>query len=107
MNIGATVLTAGAVAASLGVLCGCTANRPRLGLAQARVPNRERIVDRNEWIDIHDAPLRYRHISEESRGGAYRILISERGDYCVVDGATYTMARDGERWACDWRVPRP
>lgn len=107
MNIGSTILTTGAVVISLGVLCGCTANRSRLGWSQERVPNRERIADRNEWVDVRDAPLRYRHVSEEPPVGMYRILVSDRGDYCVVDAATYTRAQDGEQWACDWRVPRP
>ncbi len=106
MSVRATILTTYAFAVGVGALWGCTGNRPRLGWSQERVPKRERVVDRNEWIDVHDAPLRYRHISEESPAGAYRILISDRGDYCVVDAATYTMARDGDQWACDWRVQR-
>ncbi len=97
----------GAVVVGLGVLCSCAGNRSRLGWAQERVPTRERIADRDEWIDVQDAPLRYRHISEEPVGGAYRILISDRGDYCVVDAVTYTMAPDGDQWTCDWRVQRP
>lgn len=107
MRIGGTILTTGVVVVTFVTPCGCAGNRSRLGWSQERVPNRERVTDRNEWVDVHDAPLRYRHISEESPGGAYRILISDRGDYCVVDAATYTVVREGEQWACDWRVQRP
>lgn len=88
-------------------ICGCAASRLRSELPQEKVPNRERVVDRNEWLDLHDAPLQYRHIGREAMSGPYRILISDRGDYCVVSAAAYTVALDGELWTCDWRVPRP
>lgn len=91
----------------LVTLCGCTGNRLSLGLPQQRVPDRERVADRNEWSDVKIAPLQYRHVSDEPTHGPYRILISDQGHYCVVDATTYTMVQDGRLWECDWRVQRP
>lgn len=91
----------------IGAHAGCTGNPSRFESPQPTAANRERVVDRNAWLSVNDAPLQYRHISEGSRIGLYQILISDRGDYCVVDAAAYTVARDGELWTCDWRAQRP
>ena len=67
----------------------------------------ERVVDRNQWLDVKSAPLQYRHVSDEPVNGPYRILISDQEHYCVVNAAAYTIARAGDLWTCDWHVQRP
>ena len=67
---------------------------------------RERVVDRDEWPNVKRAPIRWRHIGDEPLVGPYRILISDSGDYCVVDAREYVMAVDGDGWPCRWRTPR-
>ncbi len=99
-------MTKSALVELIAVLCGCTANQLRPALPQL-VPNRQRVVDRNDWPDIKDAPLQYREISNEPVSGPYYILISDQGEYCIVDAVTYTRVPDGELWDCGWRVLRP
>jgi len=87
-------------ALALGVVWGCySPGVPPL--------NEEMVIGRLSWPDVGLAPLEYRRVADQPYVGAYFVLISELGHYCVVTSSVYTRAREQERWACDWRPARP
>ena len=48
----------------------------------------------------------YQRISDDQWGQIYW-LVSSVGNACEVSPATFTLARTGERFTCQWRRPRP
>lgn len=66
----------------------------------------ERIIGREAWRDVIDAPLSLRP-PEAPVWGPYYLLFSSPGRFCIVDERTwYTGPRDNELFYCRWRNAR-
>jgi hypothetical protein len=83
-----------------GVVCGCFVPGPSPVVGEV-------VVGRMAWLDPSQVPLEYRHVTTTPLLGPYYVLVSLSGHYCIVPDAVYVSVPDNERWACDWRPPRP
>ena len=66
----------------------------------------QRVTGRGAWLDVAEAPHRYRTAGEAPLIGPYYILLSQSGMWCQVDGDGYARAMDGALFACRWHYPR-
>ena len=67
----------------------------------------ETIADRMSWVDVSRVPTSYRRLGTTPFVGPYFILVSQSGHYCVVSDAVFVLARNNDRWACNWQPRRP
>ena len=63
----------------------------------------ERVVDRQQYLDIEQVPTIFRRPGEDPMMGQVFFLFSDRGDACMVNDKDFVMAQDGENWPCQWR----
>jgi len=61
-----------------------------------------RIRDRRPYPDVKDLPTGFRRTTDPVAGPIY-LLFADDGTVCVVDDATFVMARDGDEFRCVWR----
>src|ERR1043166_7541529 len=83
-----------------GVVCGCYVPAPGPVVG-------ETVAGRLAWLDPNQVPWEYRHVSTTPLLGPYYVLVSGAGHSFVVPDVVYVSVQDNERWACDWRPPRP
>ena len=82
--------------------CGPAARTaPRGGL----VAWKERVVAREAWTSITDAPWIFRHVARDAGMASLYVLLSSSGRFCPVDLRTWNEAHDGALFECVWQWP--
>jgi hypothetical protein len=64
---------------------------------------RERVVTREAWLDVRDAPWSVRRVSRDPGIGGLYILVSSSRRFCPVDARTWNEVHDGAYYACAWQ----
>ena len=64
---------------------------------------RERVVTREVWLDVDDAPWAFRRVSRDPGMGGLYILLSSSGRFCPVDARTWNEVHDGAYFTCAWQ----
>jgi hypothetical protein len=82
--------------------CGPAAQNAETS-AGALVVWRERVVSREAWLDVGDAPWSVRRVSRDPGMGGFYILVSSSGRFCPVDARTWNEVQDGAYFTCAWR----
>lgn len=71
------------------------------------IPTEERVVDRDECIDIQQCPAfnPYLRVTDVAVGGV-KWLISNQHHACVVSDADYVRVAPESMFTCEWRFKR-
>ena len=66
-----------------------------------------RIIDKERWADISDAPRKYHGRASDPEDGAWYVLFAEGDKFCPVNEHEFNMAAPGTLYSCNWRfAPR-
>ena len=86
------------------VVTGCVpAAHSAATSAGALVVWKERVLSREAWLDIKDAPWRFRRVSRDPGMDGFYILVSSSGRFCPVDPRTWNEVHEGAFFTCAWR----